>query len=1065
MKTIFCSYCAIIIILLAQIAQAQIPSKPNATDSAGQRHGDWIILYDEHWEQISDTAQVAYYRLINYLHGKPNGLVTDYFRNGEKQMEATLYTENPETYNGLRIIYKNGLKQQVEMFDAGELDPDATIQLNEQRIKDFENIQDVAHQKVYAGISLELARLYLWNEEYTPAYKYINQSLQTLKKLKLEQTAQYADALYVLGDIYHMQNQFEDATATYEKMLALRDKISQHKEQQYTKTLNDIAYSFIEYGYYDKAEKLLLKSIDIAKKDLNQNQRDYVVSMNELGKLYSKTGQFEKADPILRKVTELSAKVYGKSSSEYASALNNYAIMLKKIGSNQKAYECFEKILDIREQNSGEGSFAYAVPLNSFALLLSDMGLYDSAEIALNKVKEIVALKLGEDHRHYINTLNNIGYNHFKKGNYQQAHDIFVRCSDFWKKNIGKNSPQYLSSLNNQGEALKYLNQFKKSRKKLLQAHKMEKEVLGIYHPNYGKNTLHIAELYTLMGKTKKAIPYYLEVIDNLQAQIERYFPILSETEKIEFYNSKKETIEHFYSFIIQNANQNPELLGSMMDLQLTFKGILLNTYTKWFQRIKQSGDSALINQLDNYQSEVLALGKYYTMTQQQLSDLNINLAAYENKVEVLEKKLSKNLKDKYGINLFDKISYQNIQAKLNDDQVAIDILRLNKKTFTTKKHDGTISYIALIISKDKKYPTLVRIPNGDQLEKKQINFYRNSAIHRFEDTASYQHFWKPIAQHLKGKKKVSIALDGVYNLISLYTLYDPEQKEYLIDQIDLELTTNLRDLLQKTAIDKEGEQTIKLIGNPNFSETKLERLRRIQPEQAANYTSTAKSEELLDFFRIEQLPNAEVETQEISHLFDQKQWKTQLYIGNDAYEEVIKTPTKQPRIWHIATHGYFDENALHINSAANHRMLKSGLLLSGASYAIQDAVISRNVDDVLADIKVEDGLLTAYEVMNQNFEGTDLVVLSACETARGDVVNGEGVYGLQRAFKVAGAKGLIMSQWPVSDATTRLMVKTLYQNFLNGDELHEAFKKAQLTVKKLFPEPYYWGAFIFIED
>ncbi|MBQ2352058.1 MAG: CHAT domain-containing protein, partial [Bacteroidales bacterium] len=156
----------------------------------------------------------------------------------------------------------------------------------------------------------------------------------------------------------------------------------------------------------------------------------------------------------------------------------------------------------------------------------------------------------------------------------------------------------------------------------------------------------------------------------------------------------------------------------------------------------------------------------------------------------------------------------------------------------------------------------------------------------------------------------------------------------------------------------------------------------------------------------------------------------------------------------HIATHGFFlptDEKL-----SGDQSLVQSGLLLSGANYAWQDMPLPEGI---------EDGILTAKEISFMDLRKTDLVVLSACQTALGEIT-GEGVFGLQRGFKKAGARTLIMSLWSVDDNATLLMMTEFYSNLTNGMTKRDAFLAAQNKVKTTagFENPRYWAAFIMLD-
>jgi CHAT domain-containing protein len=209
-------------------------------------------------------------------------------------------------------------------------------------------------------------------------------------------------------------------------------------------------------------------------------------------------------------------------------------------------------------------------------------------------------------------------------------------------------------------------------------------------------------------------------------------------------------------------------------------------------------------------------------------------------------------------------------------------------------------------------------------------------------------------------------------------------------------------------------------------------------------------------------LPGTEKEVKELEDLLKQKGWKTYEYLEGSATEERVKE-LESPRIFHIATHGFYtpavaktDEQELTENEAmkTDNPMLKSGLILKGGGDVIDNNKYNYNA---------ESGVLTAYEAMSLNLDKTDLVVLSACETAQGDITNGEGVYGLQRAFLVAGAKVLVMSMFKVDDEATQKLILNFYRKWLTTNNLRQSFIDAKRELRVDYPDPYYWGSFVMI--
>jgi CHAT domain-containing protein len=215
----------------------------------------------------------------------------------------------------------------------------------------------------------------------------------------------------------------------------------------------------------------------------------------------------------------------------------------------------------------------------------------------------------------------------------------------------------------------------------------------------------------------------------------------------------------------------------------------------------------------------------------------------------------------------------------------------------------------------------------------------------------------------------------------------------------------------------------------------------------------------------ITELPGTNVEVASIESVMKPLKYDVRKYITTEATEERLKA-VSSPTILHIATHGFF-LNDLEENGDGETRgftgitdrklkenpLLRSGLLLAGSGKTIAG---QRNPD-------VEDGILTAYEAMNLDLNTTELVVMSACETGLGEIKSGEGVYGLQRAFRSAGAQSVLMSLWKVDDGATQELMSNFYKQWLTSGNKQISFRDAQLKIRQRFNHPYYWGAFVMV--
>ncbi|MBX2910365.1 MAG: CHAT domain-containing protein [Chitinophagales bacterium] len=360
---------------------------------------------------------------------------------------------------------------------------------------------------------------------------------------------------------------------------------------------------------------------------------------------------------------------------------------------------------------------------------------------------------------------------------------------------------------------------------------------------------------------------------------------------------------------------------------------------------------------------------------------------------------------------------------------------------------------------------------------RKILNNYRNGIDSGMKEKLDFKNITQIDISFFKDKETIYVTTDDFLNKVNFETLTtkDKENKySYLGDMFSIRLLSCGWDLTkQETSL--KCTKSITLFGYPNYA---LSENQRVQIAQKVNSDTTItalyrSSEAVTGNYVFTPLPATKHEVEEIGNNLKQKGWDVQIYTGNSALEEQVKA-VRSPRILHIATHGFFAEDikpetqstfmGMDSKAALENPMLRSGLAFAGAERTRTDTTGVRLSS-------VEDGILTAEEVQYLNLDSTELVVLSACETGLGEIVNGEGVYGLQRAFRAAGAKSVLMSLWKVDDLATETLMKNFYKHWLDdGMTKHDALwqAKSDLRNDKVHPEwakPFYWGAFVLVGE
>jgi len=794
----------------------------------------------------------------------------------------------------------------------------------------------------------------------------------------------------------------------------------------YSKTLADMGLLYASMGRYDLANKYTTDALALREKNLSKNSKAYAVSLNNYAVLLQNVGKYNDAEKYFNEALPSVKNLYGDASEEYATVMNNQAIFFYKIGRYDDAILNLKNAIVIIEKHNKKDSRNTVGFQSNLALLYQQTGkLAEAEEIYLKLEKQ---LKAFSKNPYYAGVLDNLALLYIQMNKLDKVESYFTKAADAYKAKFGDKSPSYAKVLNDWGNFYRMQKRYDDAEKKLVESMNIRSTALGATHPDFVKSEEDLGILYWKKGDFAKAYPNLQSAMNKSLDFVNQFFPPMSEAEKTKYWDVLQPRFQRFFNYCLDAQASNAAIVNDMYNYQIATKALLLNSTNKIKRAILSSGNVDLIKEYTAWLDKKETLARYFSLSKEELADEKIDLAALEQEVNNMERSLSQRSSDFSQGYSIEKITFDKIASLLADNEAVVELIRIRNfdKDFTNDS-----KYAALILTKNATQPKLIVLDNGNQLETRYAKFYRNAIQQKSEDQYSYEQFWVRIEPALAGKKMIYISPDGVYNQINLNTL-KKTGGDFVINQYDLAIIGNSKDLIAlKNAKTTATKKDAFLLGFPNYG-----------GESPAS------------------LPGTKVEVEGISKILKTAGYKVSLSEQNDATEAKIKAMTS-PTLVHIATHGYFlqdAESAVGVSSenAKDNPLLRSGLLLAGASKTMSG--------DVLPNLESNDnGVLTAYEAMNLNLNNTNLIVMSACETGLGDVRAGEGVYGLQRAFIVAGAKTLVMSLWKVDDAATQALMTYFYTNLSKGGSKLKAFKQAQQQLMLKYKEPYYWGAFVMV--
>lgn len=667
-------------------------------------------------------------------------------------------------------------------------------------------------------------------------------------------------------------------------------------------------------------------------------------------------------------------------------------------------------------------------------------------------------------------------------GDNQQAKQLLAKSESLFKKHAdgifdGKDTIDEIFFLDTKSK-LEYNNErdymalqyYKRS-------HKLKKQYFGTNSEVYLTSLLELSRLYAERLKYKKSSKYHNMGYEAYVELIKKEFCSRSESERSIYWNKAAKYINKTIDLAHESGGKVPSIASAAYNALLLSKGLLLNTAVSFENYINESRNERAI--------ENLKLKKRLTL-----------LGATQNVLDSLDYVILDALHEKgqsYTIPQL-AITWEDVRNNLSDDDLAIEFYR------TT-----TGEYGAILLKHEWSAPKLVRLDSYLSLEEAKFSFsdllpkfltkkqqsstQLNKSLEEylkgnpFLGANSLNEIWKlgkaiwpdEIVRHFPTKEagRIYFSAEGalLVNGIEYLPFIKPtaQSDDYssyhtLADLFDIYRLSSTREIIIKDNLVK-GQNAVVYGGlsydmSTNDMIADMKKYPDVSKRDIVFVGDDNTRAERAAVVQIPYLKGTKIEADSITAIINgakSTNITAEVFQANKGTETSFKNLSgKQKKIIHIATHGFYHNQKSSTDSNEDNPLLRSGLFFAGADNKYNGVPMPEGV---------EDGILTAHEISTLDLQGADLIVLSACETGRGDITS-DGVFGLQRGFKMACAGGILMSLWKVDDAATQVLMTEFYKQWMMGKSKHQALKIAKETVRrhKEWSSPEYWAAFILLD-
>ncbi|MDC0711641.1 CHAT domain-containing protein [Stigmatella sp. ncwal1] len=885
-----------------------------------------------------------------------------------------------------------------------------------------------------------------------------------------------ATCLNLMGELHRRQGDLTQAEPLHQRALAIREAALGKNHPDVAQSLNSLALLYLDQGVYDRAEPLYQRALAIQEAALGKNHPDVVGSLNNLASLYQEQGLYGRAEPLYQRALAICEATLGESHSNFANVLQNLANLYSDQGLYGRAEPLYQRALAIWETALGKSHPAVALALTHLANLYSDQGLYGRAESLHQRGLAVREATLGKSHPSVAESLNNLANVYWKQGMYGRAEPFYRRALAIQETALGKSHPDVANSLHDLANLYRARGLYGRAEPLYHRALVIREIALGNNHPEVVESLNDLGQLWLAQRRLSEALPLFTQAFAISEQRLRHEALDFSETRLASFLSHLRADEQRLYA-LLRAHPENARVRHLALSAVLLLKGRFVAetaSISRTLYRSLGPEDRDTFERLRSLRTQraSLSFAGPGALTPESYQQRLHSLAEEGDALEANLAKRSAPLRSRAALPSLAGI-VDSVASSLPKDGALVEFIAYQDHPLVYKpetlraKEASQMRYLALVLFPDAS-TRAVDLGPAPPIDRAASRLHDALAEHEASlqsaTQALYRRAFQPLLPLLGTTRRLVLSPDGQLGLVPFDALHDGQG--FLLDSFDFTYRTSGRELLREPQ-DIAPPSSVVVLADPSFTaltasvfSDALPAPIAAPPSNALDRFFTTPPQELLRSAWVP-LPGTRLEAQGIQRLVPQ----AQVFLGSGASKQRLLS-LSTPGILHLATHGFFLDNA---PSAPGSRglaaidslggapppqqepLLNSGLVLAGAPPAASESAAS----------SPEATLVTALELAGLNLWGTQLVVLSACDTGRGQVLLGQGVYGLRHAFVAAGAETVLVSLWKVSDDSTRLLMDLYYLNLLAGQGRASALREAMRSLRASHPHPHAWAPFI----